>query len=515
MEIHPPKILVVDDKLPNIRAMQAILDPLNAEVLTARSGNQGLALMLEHEFAVVLLDVQMPEMSGFEMARLIREDEKTKNTPLIFVTAAIGNDDIQLEAYSVGAIDFTYKPLNPIIIASKVGFFLELYVQKKQLISALEKAKKSNELERLNKELSSSIERFRTIFEGSHDGIIIFDISGRIFDLNSTAAELFNSSKKMLLNTPITELQDDTSKSIMHQIRNGLKTKNGLSFETDFLSKTKNKFTGEFTISHIEIEEKQFLLGVIRDVTERLNMQQQLLQSQKMEAMGQFSGSIAHDFNNKLAAIMLSAESAISVIGKDHQAIKKLERVISAGRSGKKLVDRLLNFSRFHAASSESLELKSTLDKCIDMMIPLLTDTVKLKYEEIRDDIYIKIDPILFDQIIMNLLTNARDAMPEGGEICISSTLNTLTKNQLGDFPKEPASFVQISVTDNGHGMNEETIKHIFNPFYTTKGVGKGTGLGLSTVNGIVRECGGHISVQSTVGAGTTFEIYLESDSSS
>ena len=509
-----PKILIVDDMPANIKAMETILKPLEAELITANSANEGLAHMLEHEFAVVILDVQMPEMNGFEMAKLIRDDENTKSTPIIFVTAAVGDEGMQLEAYSAGAIDFAYKPLNPYIIISKVSFFLELYLNKKQLVLALEEAKRSKELERLNKELSFSAKRFRTIFEGSHDGIIIFEVSGKIIKLNSKAAELFDRSIESMLNSSITNLQANTEKSILHQIRGGLKSRNETNFETEFLSSSGKKFVGEFSVSHIQFEDKLVLLGIIRDITERLEMQQQLLQSQKMDAMGQFSGSIAHDFNNKLAVMMLSAERAIEMIGRDHPVNEKLNRVITAGKSGKDLVSRLLNFSRSRTASAERLELKTTLNKCVDMMTPLLTDLVQLKCEEITKDVYIKMDPILFDQIIMNLLTNARDAMPSGGEISISSSFESLGKNQLGDFPKEPANFVHISVADNGCGMNEDTIRQIFNPFYTTKGEGKGTGLGLSTVNGIVKECGGHISVQSSIGTGTTFEIYLEGDDS-
>jgi signal transduction histidine kinase len=232
--------------------------------------------------------------------------------------------------------------------------------------------------------------------------------------------------------------------------------------------------------------------------------EEKLMQSQKMEAIGQLAGGVAHDFNN----ILMSISGFASLILRKTEGDEKLHRYASEiGKScdrAASLIKKLMAFSRKQVLAPRVIDLNQVTAGMLEMLQPLIGKRIQLQFQPDPDLNYVKADPVEIEQVIMNLVVNARDAMPEGGRILIE------TANQPQDFPESPPlGWALIRVTDTGSGIDEKTMKRIFEPFFTTKGQGKGTGLGLATVFGIVKQSGGEINVESEVGRGTTFTVQL------
>ena len=236
----------------------------------------------------------------------------------------------------------------------------------------------------------------------------------------------------------------------------------------------------------------------------------QLRQLQKLEAVGRLAGGLAHDFNNLLTVIMGQSQVLLSEMDPDHPLRSRVEEMQKAGDRAKILIRQLLTFSRKQPSGAKVLSLNATLSNVETMLRRLIGSDIQLTLRLSVDDLRIKADPALVEQIVMNLVVNARDAMPTGGKLTIetaSAELDQTPRYHIDPIPS--GEYVKISVTDTGCGMSPEVQAHIFTPFFTTKEEGKGTGLGLSTVFGIVTESGGGLDVISKSGVGTRFDVYL------
>jgi nitrogen-specific signal transduction histidine kinase/FixJ family two-component response regulator len=236
----------------------------------------------------------------------------------------------------------------------------------------------------------------------------------------------------------------------------------------------------------------------------------QLRQLQKLEAVGRLTGGLAHDFNNLLMVIMGQSQVLLSEMGLDHPLRNRVEEMQKAGERARVLIRQLLSFSRKQLSGSRVLSLNAILSNCESMLRRLIGADIQLTLRLSVDDLRIKADPVCVEQILMNLVVNARDAMPTGGKLTIETTsgdLDHVLKYRVNPIP--PGEYVKISVVDTGCGMSSEVQAQIFKPFFTTKEEGKGTGLGLSTVLGIVTDSGGGLDVISEIGEGTRFDVYL------
>jgi PAS domain S-box-containing protein len=258
------------------------------------------------------------------------------------------------------------------------------------------------------------------------------------------------------------------------------------------------------------LQEEKLMFGVARDITEKRNMEEQLLKAQKMEAVGRLAGGVAHDFNNLLTAIMGYSEIMMVDLRKEDPLYSLLEEITKATLRGAQLTNQLLAFSRKQILQPRVINLNDVvidIDKMLRRLIGEDIDLIALIDEELD---LVKVDPSQIEQIIMNLAINARDAMPQGGRLTIETANVYLDKDYAGRHEGvTPGPHVMLAIRDNGVGMDADTFAHIFEPFYTTKEIGKGTGLGLATVYGIVKQSGGHIWVYSEPGQGTTFKVYL------
>jgi signal transduction histidine kinase/CheY-like chemotaxis protein len=263
--------------------------------------------------------------------------------------------------------------------------------------------------------------------------------------------------------------------------------------------------------------ETERLVIVNRDITERKQAEkelqereQQLRQAVKMEAVGRLSGGIAHDFNNLLSVIIGYADELNESKSDGDKLRRNAEQIKKAGQRAASLTRQLLAFSRQQVLQPRVLDLNSVVADLAKMLRRLIGADIELTLTLDPEVGSVKADPSQIDQVLMNLVVNARDAMPEGGQITIETSNTELTQGQAAKMPYvQPGPYVQLTVTDTGIGMDAETMAHIFEPFFTTKEKGQGTGLGLATVYGIIKQSGGYIWVFSEPGRGTSFKIFL------
>ena len=359
-------------------------------------------------------------------------------------------------------------------------------------------------------ELRKSEKRYRMIFEQSPLGIIHFDHEGIIVDCNNKFLELMGSSREKIIGfNMLKSLQD---KRMLSAVKEALAGKTGY-YEGDYLSVTGGKVTPMRAIyNRITSEDGDFLGGVslYEDITEKKKLEAQLRQAQKMEAIGILAGGIAHDFNNILQAI--SGYTQILLMEKEvgNPDYEKLEAIEKSAQRASDLTKQLLIFSRKVESKLRPIDLNrvtAQVSKILERTIPKMI-TIELHLVENLQ--IINADPAQVEQILMNLGINAKDAMPNGGRL-IFKTENVMLddhfcKTHLGS---KPGHYVQLTISDTGHGMDKETLEHMFEPFYTTKETGKGTGLGLAIIYGIVKSHNGYIMCYSEPDEGTTFKIYF------
>jgi PAS domain S-box-containing protein len=368
--------------------------------------------------------------------------------------------------------------------------------------------------ERSEKALRESEEKYRTILESIEEGYFEVDIAGHLTFFNEAACRLVGYSQDELMGMNNRRLTDEENAKKIYRTfneiyRTGVPAK---GFDWEIVRKDGTKRSIESSVSLIRDDSAQprGFRGVIRDITERKELETQLRQAQKMEAIGTLAGGIAHDFNNLLQAI--SGYTQLLLWGKSgndpgtHE-LKEIER--AAGRAAS-LIRQLLAFSRKVEGERRSVNLNQEImdiEKVLRRTIPKMID---IEISLSQDLLTVQADPIQMEQILLNLGSNAADAMPEGGKLILETGNVSLDeeycRNHLGAVPGE---YVLLKVTDTGHGMDQKTLQHIFEPFFTTKEIGKGTGLGLASVYGIVKSHGGYIMCYSEKGHGTTFNIYL------
>jgi signal transduction histidine kinase/CheY-like chemotaxis protein len=260
------------------------------------------------------------------------------------------------------------------------------------------------------------------------------------------------------------------------------------------------------------------LLGVSRDITarrevehDRASLKAQLQQSQKMEAIGRMAGGISHDFNNLLTSILVSAQLLLKEETQGGTFRRDILEIKEAADRATDLTRQLLAFSRNQVISPKVLDVNATLKASLRMVERLIHEDIHFEFKPgTKTPLTTSLDPIQLEQVLVNLVVNSRDAMPDGGKIIVETELKSLSDSQCRPIlGLKPGNYISLRVTDSGHGMNEATKARLFEPFFTTKPPGKGTGLGLSTVYGIVKQNSGFIHVESRVGRGTSVEIFF------
>jgi signal transduction histidine kinase len=282
------------------------------------------------------------------------------------------------------------------------------------------------------------------------------------------------------------------------------------AFPTHYKTSKGEVREAEVSAELIDLEGQPCVLAITRDTNETQQLEAQFRQAQKMEAVGRLAGGLAHDFNNILGVIIGYSEVALGVVAQDNPVNKHLAQIRKASDRAVSLTQQLLAFSRQQVVFPKALNLNEVVQNVSNMLLRMVGEDIAISFRPTTPIGSIHADPGQIEQILMNLVVNARDAMPSGGEIIIETGYAELDEHFASQNPGSRAGqYVVLTVRDTGCGMDEETKSHIFEPFFTTKEVGEGTGLGLSTVYGIVKQNGAYIRVYSDPGKGTKFEIYF------
>ena len=372
------------------------------------------------------------------------------------------------------------------------------------------------EQKRAHDALRHSEQRLQGVIGSAMDAILTIDRNQRIIVFNKAAEQIFRCTASEALGQSIDKFIPERFRAIHGQhilgfATTGVTARSMYSPGTLFaLRADGEEFPIEAAISQVECDDEKLFTVILRDISARRRMEAELLQAHKMEAVGQLAGGIAHEFNNFLGVILGFSE-LLSEEAVENEGVGRLVTEIKAAtQHAASLTRQLLAFSRKQVLEPQVLDINRSIwegHKLLRRLVPANIDVVPVLAPTIGR---VRADAGQFQQILVTLVGNARDVMPQGGKVVIETADAELDETYASQhLDLRPGSYVLLSVTDSGLGMNAETRSHLFEPFYTTQDPGKGAGLGLSTVYGIVKQSGGHISVESIEGKGTTFRIYL------
>jgi len=357
------------------------------------------------------------------------------------------------------------------------------------------------------------LERFKAFIDHSNDAIFLVEVpTGRIVDVNGSASRQTGWSREELLKTSLFTISDlarcPAAEKLICTPQEG-RGEQTLAV-TDLFRKDDGRFPAELTLNRMRFRDQTYVIAAARDITERKQLEEQLLQSQKMEAIGQLAGGVAHDFNNILMVIMGYAHMLQTDLPRDDIHRDMVDKIVISSEKAAHLTRSLLAFSRKQVMRPRAADLNDIVQHIQEFLARIIGEEIELKSVLSTVNLLVMVDSGQIDQVLINLATNARDAMPKGGTLTIETGLQVVDALSVQAHGSgRPGRYATLSVSDTGIGMDEHTRMKIFEPFFTTKELGKGTGLGLPIVCGIVEQHDGFIHVYSEPQKGTTFSIHL------
>jgi hypothetical protein len=494
----PLRVLLVehdsDDAELCLKALLAA-DP-TTQVTVVCTPESYLSLLREHPYDVILSDYGIPGWSGMDALQLLRKEEKA--TPFLLVTGNLG-DETAVSCIRQGVSDYVLKD--------------RLALLPQAIDRAIKEQLLREERSRSELALRHSEARYRELVENAVSGVYRETASGRFLHVNSSLVRMLGyDSKEELTALPALSAYRhplDREHMLLHEYR-----RNGRFSGVEVEWKRKDgsplfvRLNGRGVPD--EAGDLQVLEIIVEDITERRALEKQLHQAQKFEAIGQLAGGIAHDFNNVIGAIMGWAELGGDQAPADSRLAGYFKKIRAQTMRAAGLTRQLLAFARRQILEPQNLQINGIVTDVLSLLEKVIGKDVEIKTSLSPDLAAVRADPSQIEQILMNLCLNARDAMPGGGHLVIETRGINLNEESCSTLPGlSPGAYVELLVSDDGTGMDAATREHIFEPFFTTKEPGKGTGLGLATVFGIVRQHDGHVAVQSDLGRGTTFRIYL------
>jgi len=494
---RPLRVLIVEDSEDDTQLLLHELrrggyDPMHERVDSAAAMEQALA---GQQWDMVIADYGIPNFNS--MAALALLKERGLDLPFIIVSGAI-TEETAVATMKAGAHDYLLKG------------------NLKRLIPAIERelreAKSRRERRRAEEALRESEKRLQAILDNSPAIIFLKNTEGRYLYVNPQFAKLTPLTREQILGKTDDEIfLPAQAAAFRADDLKVLQAGVALEFEevADQQDGPHTSIVSKFPLRNAE-GKVYAICAIATDITERKSLEAQLRQSQKMEAIGQLAGGIAHDFNNLLTVINGYSELMLLSLPVEHPHCATFEQIRQAGEKASRLNRQLMAFSRQQVLQPKVLDLNAVVANIDTMLQRVIGEDIDLLTILSPGLASVKADPGQIEQVLMNLLVNARDAMPAGGRLTIETADVVLdTDYARTHVAVNPGRYVMLAVSDNGCGMDAETQARIFEPFFTTKELGKGTGLGLSTVYGIVKQSGGHIEVYSEPGRGTTFRIYL------
>ncbi len=367
-----------------------------------------------------------------------------------------------------------------------------------------------NESGDIKPELTESTDIYRSVVENSSDSIIVYK-DGIIIFVNDTARRITGYLEEEFYGSSILDFISTDYKPVMLRYMNDrIAGKNSPTlYDIEILRKDGDIIPAEISVSTILFEDEQVHMAVLRDLSTRHSLEEQLRQSQKMEAVGQLAGGVAHDFNNIIQVINGYTELAQGSLEENDPVQEMLQQVSHAGERAKSLVSQLLTFSRNQQIVTRVLDLNEIINEHMTLLQRVIGESIVLEFLASSENIYINGDQDMIGQILLNIFLNARDAMPDGGKIIVKTKRVFLDRGFSAINSTEQGYYAMLSISDTGCGMDKGTLSKIFEPFFSTKGITAGTGLGLSTVYGIVSQHDGIIVATSIPEKGSIFRIYL------
>ncbi len=494
------------------------------ELTSAFQGQEALELVKrsvadEQPFAMAFLDVRMPPgWDGIETAA--RLWEVCPDLQLVICTAYSDYswDEMRARLRQPDGLVILKKPFDNVEVQQLAHALTKkwhLNGQAMLKMAELEKMvqQRTKELANSNESLTASEERFSKAFQASPIASGIQTLDGRRFvDVNDGLVTLTGCSRDELLGRSSQELFMWVQPDLVDQWFDAVARQEGIKERS---TKVRHQSGGvrDVVVSLVPVSlgGQPHVLLLAQDVSERLLLERQFLQAQKMEGIGQLAAGVAHDFNNILTVIQGHAGMLKAFLPEPSPAAKSVHQILTTSNRAATLIRQLLTFSRKQVMQFRSLDFNEVLSACLPMMERLMGEHIQVEFRGGALIPSVHADVTMIEQIVMNLSANARDAMPNGGRVIITTDLVEVQREATPMDPeKRTGAFVCMSFTDTGCGMNPEVLSCIFEPFYTTKAVGQGTGLGLATVFGIVRQHRGWLEVESQPGHGSTFRMYFQ-----
>jgi PAS domain S-box-containing protein len=527
-----PRILVIDDEEKNIKLVKGMLMRENYNINGCLSGEEALESLQNDKPDLILLDILMPGIDGFEVCRMLKQDVRTRIIPIVMVTALDDQED-RKKALDAGAEDFLNKPLDQFELIARVKSLLRIKSYHDELINShTEVAKKNEELvkeiaerKRTEASLLQSEEKYRELVNHAPTGIYEVDIQkARFISVNDVMCDYTGYTRESFLELKPLDLFTEESKKLFIDTQQKIIHGDEVAEISEYKIKCKNG--SEFWVmlnSKISYDQglPKKITYVVHDITklkraeeEKKKLEEQLHKAQKMEAIGTLAGGVAHDLNNILSGILSYPELLLMDLPQDNPLRRPIETIQESGKKAAAIVDDLLTMARRGVTVSEVVNLNDVISNYLispefeklKAFHPLVTFETTFDSELSN----IQGSSVHLFKTIMNLVSNAAEAMSDGGRLTIS------TKNQYIDQPVrgydevQKGDYILLEVSDTGTGISPEDLPRLFEPFFTKKIMGRsGTGLGMAVVWGAVNDHKGYIDVESVSGKGTTMNLYF------
>lgn len=501
-------ILIVDDTPTNLEVLFNVLADSGFTVVVAEDGESAIARAEHAPPDLILLDVLMPGIDGFETCRRLKANESTKDIPVIFMTALSQTVD-KVRALNLGAVDYMTKPLQHQEVLARI----KLHMRLQNLTKTLKEQNLRLEQEIQDRKRSEEkIRQQATLLDIATDAILVQDLDNQILFWNKGAERLYGwkadeaigkNAMRLLYRGPLCDLEDTPTNL----------TQCG-SWQGELRQVTKEGkeliVASRWTLVCDEQGHPKSILTVNTDITEKKQLESQFLRAQRMESLGTLASGIAHDLNNALTPIMMTVQLLETKL-LDEQSQEWLSMLETNVKRGADLVKQVLLFSRGLEGQRTTLQAEKLISEIERITKQTFSRAIEIHTNLPTQKLWtISGDATQLHQVLMNLCVNARDAMPEGGILEISAKNLWIDEYYARmNLEAKVGPYVVITVSDTGMGMSRDIIDKIFEPFFTTKELGKGTGLGLSTVIGIIKSHSGFVNVYSEEGKGTQFKVYL------
>lgn len=534
------KVLIVDDVAENRYILEKVLGGHQMEVMSAQNGQAALDKAYANPPDLIISDILMPVMDGYTLCKIWKSDDHLKNIPFIFYTATYTDPKDETFAKNLGADLFIIKPQEPNVIIETIKEIIEKdhVVQSAQyqpLGSEMEFFRQYNEilfrklekkvldLELLNRRLNQEIEEHKQTeeklfklsqsIEESPVAFVLMDVNGNLEYVNPQFFRISGYAPRNMIGLNVKSLQPTGSQTDdFQEAWESVGADNIWRGEMQIKKQDGECFWAYLTLLPLKNPEGHVnsMMMIMEDTSEKRQLEAQLIQSQKLEGIGQLAGGVAHDFNNILTAIIGYAQLVYLNMQNDDTNRGHIKHILDYSEKAATITKSLLAFSRKQTTNLSCFNVNDLISDFQKLLLRLMPENIEIQTQFTSQKLSVLVDQVQLEQVIMNLATNARDAMPDGGLIIIATNMTEIDQEFIkSNGYGRTGSYAQITMADMGRGMNRQTLDKIFEPFFTTKEPGKGTGLGMTIVYNIVSRHNGFITVESEPGKGTRVRILL------